>query len=181
MNKNNTIIGLAGLLVIGLIVISITGTPAQADTKGQQIGEATRTASAQELPDTSKGYQEILLTFENYEYQLSPSTLVKDVPVRMEVDLNSVYGCMRDVVISAFDVRKYVREGDNIIEFTPDKTGTFNIACSMNMGRGTFKVAEADGSANDYTETQAAPSAGIGGSCGGGQGGAGGCGCGGAA
>jgi len=53
--------------------------------------------------------------------------------------MSTVVGCSRDIVISSFGVRKAVSPGDNIIEFTPDKTGTINIACSMNMYRGTFQ------------------------------------------
>lgn len=87
-------------------------------------------------------YQSVTLKFENYEYVLEPSTLKKGIPVRMEVELDSVYGCMRDIVIKEFNVRKYVREGDNIIEFLPNKAGTIGIACSMNMGRGKFLVVE---------------------------------------
>ena len=53
-------------------------------------------------------YQEVELKMVNYEYVLEPSTLTKDVPVRMTVDLDSVYGCMRDVVISAFESIKRI-------------------------------------------------------------------------
>ena len=87
-------------------------------------------------------FQEVTLRFINYEYVLEPSVLKKDVPVRMTVDIDSVYGCMRDIVIKSFGVRKYVRPGDNVIEFMPDKTGTIGIACSMNMGRGQFTVVD---------------------------------------
>ncbi|RJQ17301.1 hypothetical protein C4573_04585 [Candidatus Woesearchaeota archaeon] len=114
--------------------------------------------------------QTVKLSFDNYGYVMEPSTLKKGIPVRMEVDLSTVTGCMRDVVISAFNVRRYVSSGNNIIEFTPDKTGTFNIMCSMGMGRGKFTVAEADGTASSYIEQ--AP---LGGSC---AAAGGGCGCG---
>lgn len=120
--------------------------------------------------------QKVKLSMANYEYQLSPSTLKRGVPVEMEVDMSTVYGCMRDVVIPGFNVKKYVSESDNIIKFTPTKSGEFNIACSMNMGRGTFSVAEEDGSKANYVEP--APAA-VGGESCGGEGGAGGCGCGG--
>jgi plastocyanin domain-containing protein len=75
-------------------------------------------------------------------------------------------------VISAFNVRKTFTTASNTIEFTPDKTGTFNIACSMNMYRGTFSVVDSSGTKSNYVEP--APSGG--GSCGGSGGG---CGCGG--
>jgi plastocyanin domain-containing protein len=117
-------------------------------------------------------FQEVKLSFENYAYVLTPDTFTKDVPVRMTVDMSTVGGCMRDVRIAQFGVSKYVSEGDNIIEFTPTKAGTFNIACSMNMGRGTFTVLDSDGTEAQFVE--AAPIAPAGG-CGSG---AGGCGCG---
>jgi len=60
----------------------------------------------------------------------------------MEVDLATVKGCMRTVVIAAFDVKKTVKEGDTTIDFTPTKTGEIQIVCGMNMGKGSFTVAE---------------------------------------
>ncbi|MFH1408299.1 MAG: cupredoxin domain-containing protein [Nanoarchaeota archaeon] len=96
--------------------------------------------------------QEATLSFENYEYVMDPPTLKKGVPVKMTVDLDTVYGCMRDVVISSFGVRKFVSGGDNVIEFTPDKAGEFWVVCSMNMGRGKFTVAEPDGSKSAYVQ-----------------------------
>ena len=114
---------------------------------------------------SNDGYQEVVLKMENYEYLTVPAVLEKDVPVRMTVDLDTVYGCMRDVVINEFNVRKYVSEGDNIIEFTPDKSGTFWIVCSMNMGRGQFSVAvdSSSSSVDDYEEPAPATASG---SCG---------------
>ncbi|MBT3406001.1 hypothetical protein HN419_02430 [Candidatus Woesearchaeota archaeon] len=89
---------------------------------------------------TFDNVQKVQLTMDGGTYVLKPSVLMKDVPVELEADLGSLHGCMRDVVISEFDVRKLVSETDNVISFTPDKTGTFGIACSMNMGTGTFSV-----------------------------------------
>jgi uncharacterized protein len=88
------------------------------------------------------GVQEVYLGMDRSGYTVEPSTFKKDVAVRMEVDMSTVSGCMRSVNIPAFGVSKLVSEGDNIIEFTPDETGTFTITCSMNMGKGTFTVIE---------------------------------------
>ena len=70
----------------------------------------------------------------------SDSEFEKDIPVRIEADMGKMPGCSKSIVISAFNVRKTVTSGDNLIEFTPTKTGTFTIACSMNMYRGVFTV-----------------------------------------
>ncbi len=104
-------------------------------------------------------------------YVLEPSEFKKGVPVKIEADISRTPGCSRAVVISAFGIRKTLTSSDNTITFTPDKAGTFNIACSMNMYRGTFTVLENDGSKSNYVDISAPK----GGSCG-----SGGCGCGGA-
>lgn len=89
-----------------------------------------------------EGVQEVLLTMDGMQYRTEPSVLKAGVPVRMTVDLATVTGCMRDVVIPAFDVRKLVSEGDNVIEFTPKLEGQYPISCSMGMGQGTLVVGE---------------------------------------
>lgn len=101
-------------------------------------------------------------------YILSPNTLKKDVPVRLEAD-SSVQGCAKSIVINAFNVRKIISSSDNAIEFIPDKAGTFNIACSMNMYKGTFSVADSSGKVGNYAEpanTKAASCGANGGGCG---------------
>lgn len=88
------------------------------------------------------GIQSAKLYMRNYEYQVEPSVLKKGIPVIMTADVNSLLGCAKNVVIRDFGIRKSVSKLDNIITFTPDKIGTINIACSMNMYRGTFTVIE---------------------------------------
>lgn len=97
---------------------------------------------AQSSTQDARKVQNVKLTFDAKGYVLTPSTLTKGVPVKMEVDLDSVKGCMRTVVIDAFGVKKTVKTGDTAVEFTPTKTGDIEIVCGMNMGRGSFKVVE---------------------------------------
>jgi plastocyanin domain-containing protein len=91
---------------------------------------------------TAPKVQDAKLTLDAKGYVVTPSTLTKGVPVRMEVDLSTVKGCMRTVVIDAFGVKKTVAAGDTTVEFTPTKAGDIEIVCGMNMGRGKFKVVE---------------------------------------
>jgi plastocyanin domain-containing protein len=89
-----------------------------------------------------KKVQQVKLTFDEKGYVVTPSTVTKGVPVRMDVDLDTVKGCMRTVVINAFNVKQTVKAGATVIEFTPTKSGPIEIICGMNMGKGTFTVAE---------------------------------------
>ena len=86
--------------------------------------------------------QTVTLTFDDKGYVVTPATVTKGVPVEMEVDLDTVKGCMRTVVINAFDVKKTVKAGETTIEFTPTKSGKIDIICGMNMGKGSFTVVE---------------------------------------
>lgn len=101
-------------------------------------------------------------------YVLSPSTFKKGVTVRLEADISKMPGCSKSIVIPAFGVRDSVSSSDNIIEFVPDKAGTFNIACSMNMYKGTFVVLDESGEKSNYVELQNNAAAGCSmGGCGG--------------
>ena len=88
----------------------------------------------------NNGAQEIAISFQNNGYYPNIIKLKKDVPVKMIFDLNTVQGCMRAVQIKALGVNKYLKEGDNVVTFTPKKTGTFTMVCSMGMGKATIVV-----------------------------------------
>ena len=138
--KNNKVAIVAFSIIVLLLFFAI----ANALTANNEINELDGLDSlvSYETPDIIDGYQQVELYFINYEYKLVPENLIVNVPVRMSVDLESVYGCMRAVMIPAFGVRQFVNDNNNIVEFTPTKTGVFNIMCTMNMGRGTFRVVE---------------------------------------
>ena len=121
--------------IIGISLILILGVTAWTLTKGTTENVTGNYIKTGEL-------QEAELRFENYNYVLYPPELKEGVPARVTVDLSTVYGCMRDVIIPEYGIRKYVTEGDNIIEFTPQKSGEMGITCSMGMGQGSFKVSK---------------------------------------
>ena len=119
--------------------------------------------------------QIVKLSVENGKYILDPPEIKKGVPVRIEADMSKMPGCSKSIVIASFNIRKTLNSKDNTIEFTPDKAGTFNIACSMNMYRGTFVILEDNGLKPTYVEQNIQG----GSTCGMATGGSGGCGCGG--
>jgi plastocyanin domain-containing protein len=95
---------------------------------------------------SDKKVQQVKLTLDDKgNYVVTPSTVTKGVPVKMEVDLQTVKGCTRTVVISAYKVEKTVKDGDTSIEFTPTKSGPVEIACGMKMAKGSLKVVEPAG------------------------------------
>ncbi|HYD03958.1 MAG TPA: cupredoxin domain-containing protein [Alphaproteobacteria bacterium] len=132
--KNVLIFGTLLLVIAAIaVVLAISGNNQSKSNQNNDINADTQTVYVGDA-------QQVKLSVQGGTYILSPSTLKKDVPVRMEVDMNTVKGCARSIVIPEFGVRQYVEPGNNVIEFTPTKTGTFDIACSMVMYTGTFTV-----------------------------------------
>jgi len=151
MEKKKTLV--LGIVVIAIIIAFGVISAYAFSTPSKTITNTNNTLANNNLLSnpTNQEIQTATLSFKNYEYVLTPNTLKKGVPVKITVDTTTVVGCMRDVVIGNFKVRKYITPTDNVIEFTPDKDGTFLIACSMNMGRGYFSVTS-DGTSNPITE-----------------------------
>lgn len=188
MTMKKYIIGGAAIILLLILVVSAkniliggnnaggnTGIQEDSYTKTQTTDLAaaqnTVTNTASENPQSAK------LALVDFSYKLTPNKLVKGVPVRIEVDASTLSGCMKTVVIRDFGITKYIKSDDNIIEFTPDKTGIFWITCSMGMGAGSFEIVNPDGTSDSNTaNVQATPPKSAGGSCGAGGGG---CGCGG--
>jgi len=65
-----------------------------------------------------------------------PDLVVQEgVPVRwnLHAAAGTINSCNNALVIPAYGVEVELQEGDNIIEFTPDKTGTIPYSCWMGM------------------------------------------------
>jgi len=115
-----------GATLLGLNVFSGSGQPAV---------EAARTSDGDE--------QVIRMNVMSYGgYEPSVLMVQRGVPVRWEVIGSDFMGCADSLVLRTFGVNKRLKEGLNVIEFTPSKAGTFTFSCSMGMIRGTMKVIE---------------------------------------
>ena len=101
-------------------------------------------------------------------YKLEPNTFKEGVPIRIVADISQMPGCSKNIVIPSLNIRKFLDEKDNVIEFTPQKAGTFNIVCGMNMYKGTFTVLQFDGTKSDFVEKvpTGGHTCGVGGGCG---------------
>lgn len=139
------------LFIITLVIIAlVVGFAFENSIAGKNVaGNNYNQASNGEV-------QIVRLSVSGSQYVLSPNEVRKGIPVRIEADMTNMPGCSKSIVIPGFGVSKTVSNSDNIIEFTPDKTGVFNIMCSMNMYRGTFTVLDSDGSTSNYVESKPA-------------------------
>lgn len=114
-------------------------------------------------------------------YSPNNFTIQKDIPVKWVIDAEAPYSCAASLTLPKYNIRKYLKQGENIIEFTPKETGRIPFSCSMGMYTGVFNVVDKNSKTSAATNSSLTPTASASaaaGSCGGGGGG---CGCGGGA
>lgn len=87
-----------------------------------------------------KNYQEVKI---NLSYGSYDDILVqkgKKVKLIINVPERYLTGCNNVVMINDFNIKKKLEVGENIIEFTPNKVGTYSMNCWMNMITNNIKV-----------------------------------------
>ncbi|MDR1471396.1 MAG: sulfite exporter TauE/SafE family protein [Synergistaceae bacterium] len=90
--------------------------------------------------------QEVTSSLTKYgRYQ--PITVKAGAPVRWTIRAapGTINGCNNSLVIPAFNTRKKLSVGDNVIEFTPTKPGVYTYSCWMGMIRSSITVVEETG------------------------------------
>ncbi len=103
-------------------------------------------ASGQEAEATVEdGVQYVTSTVSGGGYE--PITVQQGIPVKWTLNApeGSLNGCNNAIVIPEYDLQMDLKTGDNVIEFTPDRSGTFTFSCWMGMVRSTITVVGEDG------------------------------------
>ena len=101
---------------------------------------APKAASPGELQAAAGGVQLIESTLMPRQYPTI--TVQAGTPVRwtIEAPARSINGCNEIMFIPEYELVHEFTEGENVIEFTPQRTGTFPYSCWMGMIRGSIVV-----------------------------------------
>lgn len=75
-------------------------------------------------------------------YSPNTFTLKKGRPVRWIIDAQAPYSCASALIVPQLNIDKQLKQGENIIEFTPNIKGQIKFSCSMGMYSGKFIVTE---------------------------------------
>jgi sulfite exporter TauE/SafE len=97
---------------------------------------ASPTASAPADPSVQVVHMK--LTRRGYE----PNVLYAKpgVPVRWVIDVVEMSGCTNRLIMPEYNVTKSFKYGENVIEFTPQRTGEIKFSCWMQMVWGKFII-----------------------------------------
>jgi hypothetical protein len=89
---------------------------------------------------TAEPVQEVTIRVEG-NYNQGQVQLKKGVPVRLRFQRKDTAGCSEELLIPDFGVKKTLPAlQETVVEFTPDKTGTFPFTCGMGMLKGQLVV-----------------------------------------
>lgn len=120
-----------GLALSGVVFPSLSSASA-ASSSLSTTSAASVEAGAQNITSTltTRGYPNI--------------SVQKGVPVvwNLKADSNTLNGCNSTLVISEYNLQIKLKAGDNIIKFTPTKSGKITYSCWMGMQTGTINVVE---------------------------------------
>lgn len=114
-----------GLALSGIAMPSIAGSTSS-------LNETTVTRNLQTVTTE--------LDFGRY-----PALSVKNnVPVKWTIiaEKKVINGCNNEIIIPEYGIQVKLKEGKNVIEFTPTKTGTFTYSCWMGMIRSSITVTD---------------------------------------
>lgn len=130
-------ISLAGIQTPDLL--SFSGTGGSGSDSKSEAGGGSGESKNVKIED---GVQVVNSTLSPGKY---PNITVQaGVPVKWVIDApkGSINGCNNRMLIRDLDIEYSFKTGENVIEFTPEKTGKIRYSCWMGMIRGTINVTE---------------------------------------
>lgn len=168
------------VLILGLIMLNrgltLTGSELSFDSIKAGIfgvtGAAVSSGSGSVVQNN--GVQEVNMNVDGSGYHPNSFVIKKGIPVKWNVNVQQLTGCNSELIFNQYGINKNLKQGLNVIEFTPDKVGTLQFSCGMGMIRGSFIVTDS-GTTTQQQVAAATPTSS--GSCNMNNGG--GCGCGG--
>lgn len=107
--------------------------------------DLVRASGTQEAGNTAKVEAEVQsVTTKLQPGGYEPIVVQKGIPVKwtIQAEKKDINGCNETIIIPAYNIEVTLTEGDNLVEFTPDKSGTVSYSCWMGMIRSSIKVVD---------------------------------------
>ena len=135
------------VIIVAVAAILVLNPASAGVGNAQKVPSAGSTSLQSGAPAAGTGTtQTINLGFSGNQYTPAEIRVKQGTKVRIIADPSTLTGCMTTVNIDGYGISKYIKVGDNVIEFTADKAGTFPIHCNMGMGNGKLIVEDSSGS-----------------------------------
>lgn len=139
-NFRNFFFKIAGIIVIALGIFNF-----QSGAALVKLGPVVQKddATPKSGTDTASGdVQVVRITQKGNGYFPAQVNVKRGQKVKLIVDSQESYSCAASLVIPAEGIRTTLKPGENVFEFTPEKSGNIPFSCSMGMYRGVINVTE---------------------------------------
>jgi hypothetical protein len=165
------------VLILGIVMLNrgltVLGSPYSFDALKSQFSSVEGSVSNVQIVGDK---QVIKMSVDRTGWTPDAFVLKKGVPVRWEIDVKELTGCNKEIIVRDYNLDIKLKQGLNVVEFTPTEAKTVMWSCWMGMIPGSFIITEDGQATQEQIKSVTAKPAG--GSCGMSAGR--GCGCGGA-
>jgi sulfite exporter TauE/SafE len=132
------------VIILGAIMLNrglaVTGTGVDFNTMVARVSQQLSPTVA-ETP-TCDTEQTIRMDVLKSSFSPNQFTLRKGVPVKWVINGEEINECNKAIVIPQYKMKIELKEGSQIVEFTPPETGVVPWSCWMGMIPGTFIVVD---------------------------------------
>jgi sulfite exporter TauE/SafE/copper chaperone CopZ len=138
MKASAVLVAVLGIVMLGRgLVLSGVDLPVLSSASASSSGFSSGDSASVE-----DGVQNVTSTLASGGYP--DITVQEGIPVvwNLQADSGTLNGCNRTLVIPEYDLQVNLKAGDNIIEFTPTKSGKITYSCWMGMQTGQIDVVD---------------------------------------
>lgn len=132
------------VIVLGLIMVNrglaLTGTGF--DTTSLFASASATDIITGDAIALEDGYQVINMDVTKYGWEPDRFVLQKGIPVKWVINGKELTGCNNAIQVPKLGLEFDIKQGEQIIEFTPTESGTIPWSCWMGMITGTFIVSD---------------------------------------
>ena len=141
-SKNMIKVSAMLVIVLGFVMLTrgVAFTGFSMNSFAAQSSSGNTSSDSKNTAVVNGNTQEIKSTLESGQY---PAITVKaGVPVKWTItaDAKNLNGCNNQIIIPQYNIKQKLVVGENVITFTPTKTGVFGYSCWMGMIRSNITV-----------------------------------------
>jgi len=142
MNQKIIVFFCTGFLIASMVFLS--GCVDQEGTKNPTNSQSVTSENKNSSINIENEFQTVNMNIDTQGYHPSTFVIKKGIPVKWKINVTELTPCNNEIIMNTYKIDVKLKQGINIIEFTPDKTETIGFSCGMGMLRGSFIVTEAE-------------------------------------
>jgi len=105
------------------------------------VGSGGKNSEGEESAPVAVGEQQVIeMRVTNSGFVPATLKIKRGVSVKWVIKGDQITGCTNKIIVPSLNISKPLKNGDNIVEFTPTETGTIPFSCWMGMVKGKFIV-----------------------------------------